>query len=146
MIKKESVSLGLKQTLPDPWEDIDQKYPVGSVVEGEVTRLVDFGAFVKLEDGIEGLVHISQLANRHVAKPDEVVQSGETVKVKVISVEPERHRIGLSIRELEEPARPQQNRGGGGQNKAAEFQESAPEVTLGDLFGDLFKDDDSKED
>lgn len=128
------ISLGLKQTLPDPWDNITEKYPEGSVVEGEVTRLVDFGAFVKLEDGIEGLVHISQLANRHVAKPDEVVQSGETVKVKVISVDPERRRIGLSIREVEQPAKAAQAES----RPAAEYQQSAPEVTLGDLFGDLF--------
>lgn len=138
--ERERLSLGLKQTLPDPWENIEEKYPEGSIVEGEVTRLVDFGAFVKLEDGIEGLVHISQLANRHVAKPDEVVQSGETVKVKVISVDSERHRIGLSIREVE--PQPRQSRPASSE-PTQDFQESAPEVTLGDLFGDLFKGDDN---
>jgi len=139
--ERERLSLGLKQTLPDPWENIDQKYPEGSIVEGVVTRLVDFGAFVKLEDGIEGLVHISQLANRHVAKAEEVVQSGEKVKVKVISVDTQRHRIGLSIREAEQPAKGQSRN-----NQAAEYQESAPEVTLGDLFGDLFKGQDASKD
>jgi (E)-4-hydroxy-3-methyl-but-2-enyl pyrophosphate reductase len=139
--ERERLSLGLKQTLPDPWENVSQKYPEGSIVEGEVTRLVDFGAFVKLEDGIEGLVHISQLANRHVAKPDEVVQSGELVKVKVISVDAERHRIGLSIREVEQPAKAQDQ----GNSGSDDYQQSAPEVTLGDLFGDMFKDQEAKE-
>lgn len=138
--ERERLSLGLKQTLPDPWDNIAGKYPEGSVVEGEVTRLVDFGAFVKLEDGIEGLVHISQLANRHVAKPDEVVQSGDQVKVKVISVDTERHRIGLSIREAEQPAK---QRDRGNSSASPEYQEAAPEVTLGDLFGDLFKEQDA---
>ncbi len=86
-------------------------------------------------------MHISQLANRHVAKAEEVVQSGEKVKVKVISVDTQRHRIGLSIREAEQPAKGQSRN-----NPAAEYQESAPEVTLGDLFGDLFKGQDASKD
>ncbi len=137
--ERERISLGLKQTLPDPWDHVAEKYPEGSLVEGEVTRLVDFGAFVKLEDGVEGLVHISQLANRHVAKPDEVVHSGERVKVKVLSVDPERHRIGLSVREAEQPAK-QQTKPENHNHADSDYQQSAPEVTLGDLFGDLFKD------
>ena len=76
-------------------------YAVGQKVTGEVTRVVDFGAFVKLEDGVEGLVHISELSHKHVAKAEDVVKPGDQVRVKVISVDPDARRIGLSIKELE---------------------------------------------
>lgn len=97
--EKERISLGLKQTLPDPWETIAQKYKIGEVVEGEVTRLVDFGAFVKLEDGIEGLVHISQVADYRVARPDDVLKVGQKVPVKILNIDTEAHRVSLSIKE-----------------------------------------------
>lgn len=136
----ERISLGLKQTLPDPWDTIEERYQVGDQVSGIVTRTVDFGAFVKLEDGVEGLIHISQLAHRHVAKTDEVVKSGDEVEVKVISLDPEARRIGLSIRELE--PKPEVKK----EVKKMEKVEEKPEeeeqltTTLGDMFGDLFKD------
>ena len=136
----ERISLGLKQTLPDPWDTIEERYQVGDKVSGIVTRTVDFGAFVKLEDGVEGLIHISQLAHRHVAKTDEVVKSGDEVEAKVISLDPEARRIGLSIRELE--PKPEVKK----EVKKMEKVEEKPEeeeqltTTLGDMFGDLFKD------
>lgn len=136
----ERISLGLKQTLPDPWDTIEERYQVGDQVSGIVTRTVDFGAFVKLEDGVEGLIHISQLAHRHVAKTDEVVKSGDEVEAKVISLDPEARRIGLSIRELE--PKPEVKK----EVKKMEKVEEKPEeeeqltTTLGDMFGDLFKD------
>ncbi len=98
--ERERISLGLKQTMPDPWTRVAERYHVGDKVEGEVTRVVDFGAFVKLEDGVEGLVHISELSHRHVAKAEDVVQSGEQIEVKVISVDADARRIGLSVKEL----------------------------------------------
>ncbi|MDD2201922.1 MAG: bifunctional 4-hydroxy-3-methylbut-2-enyl diphosphate reductase/30S ribosomal protein S1 [Firmicutes bacterium] len=97
--ERERISLGYKQLLPDPWEDVAERFAVGSVVTGVVTKTVDFGAFVRLEDGIEGLVHISQLADRRVGRPEEVVTAGETVTVKVIGLRPQEHRISLSIRQ-----------------------------------------------
>lgn len=97
--ERERISLGYKQLLPDPWEDVGERFAVGSVVTGVVTKTVDFGAFVRLEDGIEGLVHISQLADRRVGRPEEVVTAGETVTVKVIGLRPQEHRISLSIRQ-----------------------------------------------
>ncbi len=97
--ENERISLGLKQTRPDPWSEVASKYHVGDIIEGTVTRVVDFGCFVKLEDGVEGLVHISQLAHHRVANASEVVKPDDTVKVKVINVDPEARRIGLSIRE-----------------------------------------------
>src|SRR5690606_12858519 len=96
--ERERISLSLKETLPDPWSTVANRYAVGQIVEGEVTRVVDFGAFVKLEDGIEGLVHISQLADRRVEKPSDVVQPGQRVKVKIVNLDPGARRIGLSIR------------------------------------------------
>jgi 4-hydroxy-3-methylbut-2-enyl diphosphate reductase len=139
--ERERISLGLKQTIPDPWSTVGERYVVGQRVTGEVTRVVDFGAFVKLEDGIEGLVHISELSHKHVAKAEDVVKSGDQVEVKVISVDPEARRIGLSIKELEPKPQPQP--------KAKQAQPTAAEssdreeltTNIGDMFGDLFKDD-----
>ncbi len=109
--ERERISLGYKQLLPDPWEDVGERFPVGSVVTGVVTKTVDFGAFVRLEDGIEGLVHISQLADRRVGRPEEVVNAGETVTVKVIGLRPQEHRISLSIRQaLEDKERSEYKR------------------------------------
>ena len=99
--EKGKVSLGLRQTLPDPWAVAAEKYPEGSTVTGTVVRLTTFGAFVELEPGIDGLIHISQLADRRVAKPDEVVNPGQKVRVKVLQVKPGEKRISLSLREAE---------------------------------------------
>jgi small subunit ribosomal protein S1 len=96
--ENQRVSLGLKQIEPDPWLKVPEKYKVNSVVSGEVVNLTDFGAFVRLEEGVEGLVHISELDERHVETPDEVVSEGETLNLKVISVDPIEKRIGLSLR------------------------------------------------
>lgn len=95
--EKEKVSLGLKQTQKAPWEDAIEKYPVGTVVEGKVVRLVDFGAFVELELGLDGLVHISQISEKHITKPSEELHIGQKVNVKVLDVKPEEKRISLSI-------------------------------------------------
>lgn len=103
---KGKVSLGLKQVLPDPWQDVAARYPEGEIVTGKVARLATFGAFVELEPGVDGLIHISQLADRRVAKPDEVVQPGQVVRVKVTQVKPEERRISLSLREADQGAEP----------------------------------------
>lgn len=138
--ERERISLGLKQTLPDPWETVEQKYPVGAVVKGKVTKLADFGAFVELEDGVEGLVHISQLADRHVAKPSEVVEPGQEVEVKVVGLRPEERRISLSMREAQ--GRTKKEKGpeakSGAREERTKHQESqAPQgPTLGDVFGE----------
>ncbi len=88
--------------LPDPWLDVERKYPVGAVVTGEVTRTAPFGAFVQLEPGVEGLVHISEVAFHHVAKPDDAVSSGDVVRVKVLRVRPDERRISLSIKQADQ--------------------------------------------
>ena len=94
------VSLGLKQTQPDPWQEVPEKYKVGSVVRGTIVNLTSFGAFTKLEEGIEGLIHISELADRRIEKPEEVVKVGDELDLKVINLFPKDRRIGLSLKAL----------------------------------------------
>jgi small subunit ribosomal protein S1 len=94
------ISLGLKQIQPDPWDSVLQKYPVGSNVKGKVVRLADFGAFVELEPGVDGLLHVSQMSHRPVARPEDIVQLGDELTLKVIRVDPNERRIGLSLRDL----------------------------------------------
>ena len=98
--KTEKISLGLKQTALDPWTNAEEKYPVGSTVQGTVINIVDYGAFVQLEEGVEGLIHISELANRRIEMPTEIVTTAEELEVKVISINPEVRRIGLSLKAL----------------------------------------------
>ncbi len=98
---RQRISLGLKQTQEDPWRKIVARHKVGDVVEGRVTKIVAFGAFVEIYEGIEGLVHISELANRHVERPDEVVSVGQQVNVKIIEVDSERRRLSLSIKRVD---------------------------------------------
>ncbi len=125
----EKVALGLKQLKQSPWSAVGDKYPVGSLVTGKVVRIAPFGAFVQLEDGVDALVHISQLANRRVAKVEEVVQVGDMISAKVIECKPEEKRISLSIREAAAEA-----------DAALTAEEVAsqpdiPEVTIGDVVG-----------
>jgi small subunit ribosomal protein S1 len=108
------ISLGLKQIQPDPWESVAQRYPMGSRVTGKVVRLTDFGAFVELEPGVDGLLHISQMSNRPVSSPADLLNVGDELTLMVIRVDPNERRIGLSLRELanviEEPS-PSEGRG-----------------------------------
>lgn len=98
----ERISLSHKNTLPGPWADIKSRVSTGSTVEGTVKRLVNFGAFVEILPGVEGLVHISQIANRHIGTPQEVLEVGQKVNVKVLDVNEADERISLSIKELEQ--------------------------------------------
>jgi small subunit ribosomal protein S1 len=102
------LSLGLKQIQPDPWESVSQRYPMGSRVTGKVVRLTDFGAFVELEPGVDGLLHISQMSSRPINAPSDIVNVGDELTLMVIRVDPNERRIGLSLKELaaliEEPA------------------------------------------
>ncbi|MBI5231805.1 MAG: 30S ribosomal protein S1, partial [Coriobacteriales bacterium] len=97
-LDRERISLGLKQTTEDPWKQLVKQFPVGSIIEGQVTTLVPFGAFVELGNGVEGLVHISEMAKGHVDTPDQVTSVGEKVMVKVMDVDLDRRRISLSMR------------------------------------------------
>ena len=93
---RQRISLGLKQTQEDPWQRVIDTYRVGDVLEGKVTKVVTFGAFVEIIDGVEGLVHISELAHHHVENPREVVEPGEDVRVKILEIDAERRRLSLS--------------------------------------------------
>ncbi len=97
-LSRERISLGLKQTTEDPWKQLVKNFPIDSIIEGTVTKLVPFGGFVELGDGIEGLVHISEMAKGHVETPDQVANVGDKVHVKVMDIDEERRRISLSMR------------------------------------------------
>jgi len=131
------ISLSMKEAAPSPWEQYTEEFHEGDVVEGEVKRLVDFGAFVELRPGLEGLVHVSQISHQHVAHPQDVLTVGERVKVKILSFEPERKRVSLSIKEAES-----NNRQPSVQDTErflnTQTDNSGTGATLGDLFGDLF--------
>ena len=100
--ERQRISLGLKQTQTDPWQQVIDTYEQGDVVEGRVTKVVTFGAFVEVVPGVEGLVHISELATHHVENPREIVQQGETVRAKIIEMDAERRRLSLSLKRVEE--------------------------------------------
>ncbi|KAA0550449.1 30S ribosomal protein S1 [Bacillus sp. BGMRC 2118] len=128
-LDNERISLSIKETQEGPWEQLSRELKVGSVIEGTVKRLVSFGAFVELYPGVEGLVHISQISNKHIATPQEALQQGEKVKVKVLDINEEDKRISLSIRELLE------------EDDKADFleyqqKEESTGFSLGDLIGD----------
>jgi ribosomal protein S1 len=121
------ISLGLKQIQPDPWTTVAQRYPMGSRVTGKVVRLTDFGAFVELEAGVDGLLHISQMANRPIGRPDEIVNVGDELGLLVIRVDPNERRIGLSLKELAHAVAPPEvedpSRGGGGRRRKGKQRE-----------------------
>ncbi|UCE25874.1 MAG: 30S ribosomal protein S1 [Candidatus Zixiibacteriota bacterium] len=99
----EKISLGIKQMEPDPWETIDQKYPIGKIISGKVRNLTAFGAFVELEEGIDGLVHISDMSwTRRIQHPSEVIKKGDKVEVKIIKIDHENRRISLGLKQLTE--------------------------------------------
>jgi small subunit ribosomal protein S1 len=129
------VSLSMKGAEPDPWDRYIGEFHEGDIVEGVVRRVVDFGAFVELRPGLEGLVHVSQISYQRVPSPADVLQEGQSVKVKVLGIDPERKRIALSIKEAT---------GSGERRREPRWERMVPSnqgtgATLGDLFGDLFK-------
>ncbi|HYX76763.1 MAG TPA: S1 RNA-binding domain-containing protein, partial [Gaiellaceae bacterium] len=99
--ERQRISLGLKQTQSDPWQQVLDTYNEGDEVEGKVTKVVTFGAFVEILPGVEGLVHISELAQHHVENPREVVSQGDEVRAKIIEVDGERRRLSLSLKRVE---------------------------------------------
>lgn len=124
----ERISLSIKDTLAGPWEGIEEKAPKGAVLDGIVRRLVTFGAFVEVFPGVEGLVHISQIAHKHINTPHEVLQEGQEVQVKVLEVSEDEKRLALSIRELLE----KEDNG-----EPTEEEYDLPEQESGFSFGDL---------
>lgn len=109
------ISLGLKQLQEDPWHTLENRFPPGTLASGKITRLTDFGAFVEIEPGIEGLIHVSELAHQHVRRPSDVVRAGQEVQVRVLKVDPVHKRISLSLKAAvepppQEPDKPEQRR------------------------------------
>ena len=99
--EKRRISLGLKQTLADPWTEVQRNFPVGSQIEGPVTKLMNFGAFVQLADGIEGLVHVSEIsAEKRINHPSDVLRAGQIVKAQMLAIDPEKRQIKLSMKQL----------------------------------------------
>jgi small subunit ribosomal protein S1 len=111
---RQRISLGLKQTQEDPWQRVVDTYSINDELDGKVTKVVTFGAFVEILDGVEGLVHISELAHHHVENPREVVEPGTEVRVKVLEIDSERRRLSLSIKRTEGNEPPPSQGGGGG--------------------------------
>jgi len=128
--EKERISLSIRKTLPDPWLKLVEGLESGQIVTGKVTRLTNFGAFIEIKSGLEGLAHISQLADFHVKHPSEVLQEKDEIEVKILEIKPKNKRISLSVTEA----------GGAAYNVNTAVANGSDNgnVTLGDLFGDLF--------
>ena len=130
------VSLSIKDTLSGPWDNIEERAAVGSVLNGLVKRLTTFGAFVELFPGVEGLVHISQIAHQHIATPHEVLKEGQEVQVKVLEVHPEQQRISLSIKALQEAPKPEKEEVEEVVEETYELPEEDVSFSLADRLGD----------
>ncbi|HEY1596747.1 MAG TPA: 30S ribosomal protein S1 [Thermoleophilaceae bacterium] len=132
--ERQRISLGLKQTQEDPWQRVMDTYSVNDVLEGKVTKVVSFGAFVEILDGVEGLVHISELAQHHVENPREVVNQGDTVKVKILEIDSERRRLSLSVKRVEDQILPTRSSGDGspGAEISGADLSNVPELGLSD--------------
>ncbi len=134
---RQRISLGLKQTQEDPWQRVVDTYSLGDELSGRVTKVVSFGAFVEIMDGVEGLVHISELAQHHVENPREVVAQGDEIRVQILEIDSERRRLSLSVKRVEgqtlplRSAAPPQQEGGGGE-VADEDLDNVPELDLSD--------------
>src|SRR5205085_12676038 len=127
--ERQRISLGLKQTQSDPWQQVLEQYKQGDVVEGRVTKVVTFGAFVEILPGVEGLVHISELAHHHVENPREVVSQGDVVPVLILEVDAERRRLSLSLKRVENGHRPS--------TESEEPLQGTPHIDLSeDVFAD----------
>ena len=127
-VSNERFSLGIKQLSPDPWELIPSKYPPGKIVVANITKLTDFGAFAEIEEGVEGLIHISELANERIEDPSQVVKVGEEHKVEIISIDPKERKIALSIKSFQR------------RNESGRLREYSEDPGSTAQLGDLLKD------
>ncbi|WHY65523.1 30S ribosomal protein S1 [Neobacillus sp. SuZ13] len=127
----ERISLSIKETLPGPWSNLSEKAPKGSILKGKVKRLVSYGAFVEVFPGVEGLVHISQIAHKHIGTPHEVLKEGQEVEVKVLDANESDQRLSLSIKELLEKEYEE--------NQDYELPEESKGFQLGEVIGDKLK-------
>jgi small subunit ribosomal protein S1 len=135
---RQRISLGLKQTQEDPWQRVVDTYSVGDELEGKVTKVVAFGAFVEILEGVEGLVHISELAQQHVENPREIVQPGDDVRVKILEIDSERRRLSLSIKRVEDQVLPRRDlQAVEGESAGAGDLDNVPELGLSeDVFSE----------
>jgi small subunit ribosomal protein S1 len=134
---RQRISLGLKQTQEDPWQRMVDTYNLGDELAGTVTKVVPFGAFVEVLDGVEGLVHISELAPRHVENPREIVRPGDEIRVKILEIDSERRRLSLSAKRVEDqvlplPRAPEADAGDGEETEASASVEDAPDQEPGE--------------
>lgn len=145
--EKGKISLSIKAAQPGPWDTAAEQFHTGDIVSGEVKRLVNFGAFVEIAPGVEGLVHISQISHKHIGTPHEVLKEGQTVQVKVLDVNPAEKRVSLSIKETEEAPAPapkseRPSKGSSvrkedlGDNPNVSLSNQGLSITLGERFGD----------
>ncbi|MBN1459755.1 MAG: 30S ribosomal protein S1 [Armatimonadetes bacterium] len=125
------ISLGLKQILPDPWEEVPSKFKVNQIVKGTITRVVPFGAFIRVETGIEGIIPNSELSSDRSKKASDLLSAGDTVDVKIINIRPTERRMTLSLRQVEQAKERQQIK------EYMRRQEDESRVTIGDLFGNV---------
>lgn len=140
---RERISLSIKDTLPGPWDNIEEKAAPGTVLDGTVKRLTSFGAFVEVFPGVEGLVHISQISHKHIATPHEVLAEGDQVQVKVLEVNPEEHRIALSIKALEE--KPADAKEEVEETDDYVLPEETTGFSMGDILGAALKEEDDND-
>jgi small subunit ribosomal protein S1 len=130
---RQRISLGLKQTQEDPWQRIVDTYNVGDELEGKVTKVVTFGAFVEILDGVEGLVHISELAPHHVESPREIVHPGDEIRVKILEIDSERRRLSLSAKRVEDQILPVSRPGEPAAEPSAEADLAEPQDAVEDV-------------
>ncbi|HSZ04518.1 MAG TPA: 30S ribosomal protein S1 [Solirubrobacteraceae bacterium] len=133
---RQRISLGLKQTQEDPWQRIVDTYNVGDELAGKVTKVVTFGAFVEILDGVEGLVHISELAPHHVESPREIVHPGDEIRVKILEIDSERRRLSLSAKRVEDQILPVSRPGEPAREPASEAEDGST-LTEGDAVADV---------
>ncbi|AZS14805.1 30S ribosomal protein S1 [Paenibacillus lutimineralis] len=145
--EKGKISLSIKAALPGPWDSASEQFHIGDIVSGEVKRLVNFGAFVEIAPGVEGLVHISQISHKHIGTPFEVLKEGQTVQVKILDLSADEKRASLSIKETEEAPAPaprseKPSKGSSvrkedlGDNPNVSLSNQGLSITLGERFGD----------
>ena len=134
--ENEKISLGLKQTMPHPWDNIKDKYKEGQVVKGKIVKITGFGAFVELEPGVDGLIHISQISNERINKISDVLKVGQEVEAKILEIKPEDRRISLSIKELLPKKEKSNSEPVGEKEQKTKFVKEEMKVTIGELFKD----------
>ena len=129
--ENEKFTLGIKQLSDDPWLDVPNRYPVGTMLTGTITNITDFGLFVEVEEGIEGLVHVSEMSKKKIKSPKEAFNEGDAIEAKVIHVSADERRLGLSLKAQE----PERKRSGG----AGEFRTTQSGSMTGSNLGDMIR-------